>query len=36
MKGMMNTMGWSIVILHFVFLLWSGYYLIKPGKKDAV
>jgi hypothetical protein len=35
-KGVMNAMGWSIVILHLVFLLWSGYYLIKPGKRDSV
>lgn len=25
-KGLMNSLGWSIVILHFVFLLWFGYY----------
>jgi hypothetical protein len=29
-------MGWSIVILHFVFMLWFGYYLIKPEKRDLV
>jgi hypothetical protein len=34
LKGLMNTLGWGIVILHFVFMLWFGYYLIKPEKKD--
>ena len=36
LKGLMNPMGWSIVILHFVFMLWFGYYLIKPEKRDLV
>lgn len=31
-KGLMNAMGWSIVILHLAFLIWSGYYIINPGK----
>ena len=31
-KGLMNAMGWSVVILHLVFLLWFGYYLINQGK----
>jgi hypothetical protein len=35
-KGLMNAMGWSIVILHLVFMLWFGYYLIKPAKRDSV
>jgi tellurite resistance protein TehA-like permease len=35
-KGLMNAMGWSIVILHLFFMLWFGYYLIKPVKKDLV
>jgi hypothetical protein len=30
LKGLMNNMGWGIVILHFAFMLWFGYYLIKP------
>ena len=34
-KGLMNGMGWSIVVLHIVFMLWSGYYLLMPGKKDS-
>ena len=33
LKGLMNAMGWSIVILHLVFMLWFGYYLINQGKK---
>lgn len=36
LKALMNPMGWSIVILHFVFMLWFGYYLIKPAKRDLV
>ncbi len=35
LKGLMNPMGWSIVILHFVFMLWFGYYLINQGKMDS-
>jgi hypothetical protein len=34
--GLMNAMGWSIVILHLVFMLWFGYYLLKPGKMGSV
>ena len=34
-KGLMNAMGWSVVILHLVFLLWFGYYLIKQVKRDS-
>lgn len=33
LKGLMNSMGWGIVILHFVFMLWFGYYLINPVKR---
>jgi hypothetical protein len=33
-KGLMNAMGWSIVVLHFVFMLWFGYYLIKQKNRD--
>ncbi len=32
LKGLMNPMGWGIVILHFVFMLLFGYYLINQGK----
>jgi hypothetical protein len=35
-KGLMNGMGWSIVILHLIFMVWFGYYLIKPEKRDLV
>ncbi len=34
-KGLMNAMGWSVVILHLVFLLWFGYYLIKGVRMDS-
>lgn len=36
LNGQMNAMGWSIVFLHLVFMLWFGYYLIKPVKRDLV
>jgi tellurite resistance protein TehA-like permease len=32
LKGLMNTMGWGIVILHLAFMIWFGYYLINPKK----
>ena len=35
LKGLMNPLGWGIVILHFVFMLWFGYYLINQGKIDS-
>jgi hypothetical protein len=35
LKGQMNAMGWTIVILHLVFLLWFGYYLINQGKRGT-
>jgi len=35
LKGLMNPLGWGIVILHFVFMLWFGYYLINKGKMDS-
>jgi hypothetical protein len=35
LKGQMNAMGWTIIILHLVFLLWFGYYLINQGKRDT-
>ncbi len=35
LKGLMNAMGWSIVILHLVFMLWFGYYLINQVKRDS-
>jgi hypothetical protein len=30
LNGLMNNMGWGIVILHLAFMIWFGYYLIKP------
>jgi hypothetical protein len=33
-KGLMNSMGWAIVLLHFVLLVWFGYYAL-PLKKVA-
>jgi len=35
LKGLMNPMGWGIVLLHFIFMLWFGYYLINQGKMDS-
>ena len=32
LKGLMNNMGWGIVFLHLAFMIWFGYYLIKPGE----
>jgi hypothetical protein len=34
LKGLMNVMGWGIVFLHFAFMIWFGYYLIKPEKNQ--
>ena len=36
LKGSMNSMGWGIVILHLGFMLWFGYYLITPEKRNLV
>jgi hypothetical protein len=33
LKGLMNSMGWGIVILHLMFMLWFGYYLLIPTKQ---
>ncbi len=32
LKGQMNPMGWGIVMIHFVFMLWFGYYLVNRSK----
>jgi len=32
LKGQINLLGWGIVLLHFVFMLWFGYYLINQEK----
>jgi len=34
LNGLMNAMGWGIVILHMTFMIWFGYYLINPKKID--
>jgi hypothetical protein len=28
-NGQMNTLGWSVISLHFVLTVWFGYYLVK-------
>ncbi|HSO25147.1 MAG TPA: hypothetical protein VLR54_00820 [Methanobacteriaceae archaeon] len=33
-NGLMNDMGWSIVFLHLVFMLWFGYFLIRLVKSN--
>jgi hypothetical protein len=35
LNGLMNGLGWGIVILHFVFMIWFGYYVLNPGKIDS-
>ena len=30
LNGLMNAMGWGIVILHLAFMIWFGYYLTNP------
>jgi hypothetical protein len=35
LKGLMNAMGWGIVILHMVFMIWFGYYLINQSKIES-
>jgi hypothetical protein len=34
LKGQMNSMGWGIVMIHFIFMVWFGYYLINQSKID--
>ena len=29
LNGQMNSMGWSVVILHLIFIIWFGYLLLK-------
>jgi hypothetical protein len=31
LNGLMNTMGWSIVLLHLAFTIWVGYFLITKN-----
>jgi hypothetical protein len=35
LNGLMNTMGWGIVFLHFAFMIWFGYYLINHRKIES-
>jgi len=35
LNGLMNTMGWGIVILHLAFMIWVGYYLVNPKKIES-
>jgi hypothetical protein len=35
LKGMMNPGGWGIVMIHFIFMVWFGYYLINRSKIDS-
>jgi len=35
LNGLMNAMGWGIVILHFTFMIWFGYYLINQKKIES-
>jgi len=35
LKGLMNSMGWGIVILHLAFMIWFGYYLINRRKIES-
>jgi tellurite resistance protein TehA-like permease len=35
LNGLMNAMGWGIVILHFAFMIWFGYYLLNPKKFES-
>ena len=35
-EGLMNSMGWGIVILHFGFMLWFGNFIINRGKSNPV
>jgi len=32
LKGQMNPMGWGIVMIHYVFMVWFGYYLVARSK----
>jgi len=35
LKGLMNSMGWGIVILHLAFMIWFGYYLVNRRKIES-
>ena len=32
LKGLMNPLGWGIVMIHFIFMVWFGYYLINRSR----
>jgi hypothetical protein len=34
LNGLMNVLGWGIVMLHLAFMIWFGYYILNPGKID--
>ncbi len=34
-NGLMNSMGWGIVILHLAFMIWFGYYLMNQRKIES-
>ena len=29
LNGQMNSLGWSVVVLHLIFIIWFGYFLLK-------
>lgn len=35
LKGLMSPLGWGIVMIHFIFMVWFGYYLINQSKMDS-
>ncbi len=35
LKGLMNPLGWGIVMIYFIFMVWFGYYLINQSKMDS-
>lgn len=35
LNGLMNPLGWAIVIEHIVLLIWFGYYMVKNAKTSV-
>lgn len=35
LNGLMNSMGWGIVILHLAFMIWFGYYLMIKSNPES-
>jgi hypothetical protein len=35
LRGLMNPLGWGIVMIHFIFMIWFGYFLINQSKMDS-